>query len=128
MIRSRIIYLLLTLATIIIGLLARRYAAYLPDMVNLGLGDALWAVMMYWIIGFIFPHYTIKKRAMISISICFAVECSQLYQADWINSIRSNRFGALVLGRGFLWSDFVAYSIGVGVGSALEYWRQKTKT
>ena len=47
--RSRIIYLLLTLATIIIGLLARRYAAYLPDMVNLGLGDALWAVMMYWI-------------------------------------------------------------------------------
>lgn len=125
--RNRIYYLIFVIITIVIGLFARHYASYLPDIINLGLGDALWALMMYWIIGFLFPQYSIKKVVIISLSICFAVEISQLYQADWINAIRDNRLGALVLGRGFLWSDFVAYLLGVGIGGAIEYFIQSRK-
>jgi len=118
--RNRILYLVLVVITIIVGLLTRRFSAYLPDIINLGLGDALWAVMMYWIMGFVFPRCSIKKLAILSLMICFIVETSQLYQAEWINNLRSNRLGALVLGRGFLWSDFVAYTIGVGACLGIE--------
>lgn len=118
--RNRIIYLLLFILTVVIGLASRKFSAYLPEITNLGLGDALWALMIYWIIGGIFPQYSIQKVAIISLSICFLVEFSQLYQADWINAIRANRFGALVLGRGFLWTDFIAYSIGVFMGISIE--------
>jgi hypothetical protein len=118
--RNRLLYGILIILTIIIGLLSRKMTAYLPDIINLGLGDALWALMIYWIIGFIFPRFSIRKIALISITICFLVEFSQLYQADWINAIRANRFGALVLGRGFLWSDFISYSLGVLLGLGIE--------
>ena len=98
--------------TIIIGLTSRRYAHYLPEFLNLGLGDALWAVMMYWIISFIFPTQSILKTALLCLGICFLVEFSQLLKTDWLIGIRNNRFGKLVLGQGFLWSDLIAYTIG----------------
>ncbi len=45
---------------------------------------------------------------------------SQLYHAEWIDSIRATTLGGLVLGYGFLWSDLVAYTIGVGIGFLFE--------
>jgi hypothetical protein len=119
--RNRILNFVLIISTIIVGLAARRFSDYLPDLINLGLGDALWALMIYWIMGFLFPTFSIQKLALISLILCFLVEFSQLYQADWINAIRNNRFGHLVLGKGFLWTDFIAYTIGVGCGVGLEY-------
>ena len=118
--RNRIHYLLLIVATIIIGLASRHYSQYLPEIVNLGLGDTLWALMMYWIIGFLFPRLSIAKLTSISLSVCFLVEFSQLIQADWLNAIRNNFLGALILGKGFLWSDLIAYSLGVGLGMGIE--------
>lgn len=118
--RNRIIYLLLSILTIAIGLASRKFSTYLPESINLGLGDALWALMIYWIIGGLLPKNSIQKVALISLSICFLVEFSQLYQAGWINAIRANWFGALVLGRGFLWTDFIAYSIGILIGVGIE--------
>ncbi|TLX74568.1 DUF2809 domain-containing protein [Labilibacter sediminis] len=123
--RNRIHYLILIIATITIGLASRLYSKYLPELINLGLGDTLWALMMYWIIGFIFPRVNIVRLTFLSLSVCFLVELSQLIQADWINAIRSNTFGALILGRGFLWSDLVAYSIGVGIGMVIEVYNKK---
>jgi len=43
------------------------------------------------------------------------VEVSQLYRALWIDAVRGTTLGALVLGQGFLWSNFVCYVAGVGV-------------
>ncbi|MCT4645281.1 MAG: DUF2809 domain-containing protein [Carboxylicivirga sp.] len=114
------------ITTIIVGLASRKFAYLLPDFINLGLGDALWALMMYWIIGFIVPRLSIRNLAIATLAICFVVELSQLWQTDWLNAIRNNRFGALVLGRGFLWSDLIAYSLGVGMGVLLEYFFLKS--
>jgi ABC-type phosphate transport system permease subunit len=124
--RNRILYFLLVITTIIVGLASRKFAYLLPDFINLGLGDALWALMMYWIIGFIVPRLSIRNLAIATLAICFVVELSQLWQTDWLNAIRNNRFGALVLGRGFLWSDLIAYSLGVGMGVLLEYFFLKS--
>ena len=124
--RNRILYCLLVITTIIVGLASRKFAYLLPDFINLGLGDALWALMMYWIIGFVVPRLSIRNLAIATLTICFVVELSQLWQADWLNAIRNNRFGALVLGRGFLWSDLIAYSLGVGMAVLLEYFFLKS--
>ena len=52
---------------------------------------------------------------------CYGIEVSQLYHAEWIDSIRATTLGGLVLGYGFLWNDLVAYIIGVGVGMFCEF-------
>ncbi len=66
----------------------------------------------------------IDKKAiqilLISLLICYTIEFSQLYQADWINEIRKTLFGRYVLGQGFLWSDILAYTFGVFAAFAVE--------
>lgn len=118
--RNHILYFSLISITIATGLASRRYAYLLPDFINLGLGDALWALMIYWMLGFLFVKNTIRNTFLACIAICFLVECSQLIQTDWIIAIRKNKFGVLVLGQGFLWTDFVAYTLGAFFGVLVE--------
>jgi len=49
------------------------------------------------------------------------VELSQLYQGDWINGVRGTLPGRLILGQGFLWSDLIAYAVGIGTAICLEW-------
>jgi len=123
--KERIFYLILAFLTIVIGLGSRMCSPYLPYIINLGLGDALWAMMLYWLLRAVWLEMPIIQMAILTYLICCLVEGSQLYQADWINTIRSYRLGRLVLGYGFLWSDFLAYAIGVGASAGLEYRTKK---
>lgn len=84
-------------------------------MVPLIVGDLLYAVMMFLNIRFLFPRLSYRNTAMISLSICYLIEFFQLYNAPWIEQIRNTTLGALVLGRGFLWSDMAAYTIGTAI-------------
>lgn len=125
--RNRLHYFSLIVLTIIIGLASRHFSNYLPEIINLGLGDALWALMMYWMLAFVFPAASIRNLTAMALTVCFLVEISQLIQVDWLNTLRSNRFAALVLGQGFLWSDLLAYTIGVVSGMAIELNLMKRK-
>jgi hypothetical protein len=109
-IRIRLIYALFVLIVIALGLLSRKIA-----MIPLLVGDVLYAVMMFLIICFLFLRLSFKNIALISLSICYLIEFGQLYTAPWIDRIRDTTFGALVLGRGFLWSDLVAYTLGTAI-------------
>ena len=102
-----------------LGLSSRKFAFALPALLNDYLGDALWALMIFIGFGFLFPKIEMKKLAFVSLMFCYGIEVSQLYHAEWIDSIRATTLGGLVLGYGFLWSDLVAYTIGVGVGFLL---------
>lgn len=124
--RNRLIYLLLVASTIMLGLLSRKFGYYLPEYLNAYLGDALWALMIFLVSGFIFPKQNSFRIAFISIIFCFMIEISQLYHAPWIDSIRANRLGGLILGFGFLWTDLVAYNMGVAFGTLLELLLHKT--
>lgn len=104
----RLKYMALILLTIALGLLSRKI-----HIVPLSVGDGLYGVMIYFIIRFISNSELKLSDVIISIIICVSIELSQLYQADWINSVRSTLPGRLILGRGFLWSDVVAYIIGI---------------
>ncbi|KZD33461.1 putative membrane protein [Bacillus cereus] len=119
--RNRLLYAVFTIVVIILGLSSRKFAFALPDLLNDYLGDALWALMIFVGFGFLFPKIETKKLAFISLIFCYGIEISQLYHAEWIDSIRATTLGGLVLGYGFLWSDLVAYTIGVGVGMLGEF-------
>ncbi|HDR8183942.1 TPA: DUF2809 domain-containing protein [Bacillus thuringiensis] len=119
--RNRLLYALFTIVIIILGLCSRKLAFALPHLLNEYLGDALWALMIFTVFGFLFPKIETKKVAFISFLFCYGIELSQLYHAEWIDSIRATTLGGLVLGFGFLWSDLVAYTIGVGIGMFCEF-------
>ncbi|PEM32847.1 hypothetical protein CN558_12215 [Bacillus wiedmannii] len=123
--RNRLLYALFTIVIIILGLSSRKLAFALPHLLNAYLGDALWALMIFIGFGFLFPKIDTKKVAFISLLFCYGIEVSQLYHAEWIDSIRTTTLGGLVLGYGFLWSDLVAYTIGVGIGMFCEFMLQK---
>ncbi|PGK38544.1 hypothetical protein CN907_14615 [Bacillus anthracis] len=118
--RNRLLYALFTIVVIILGICSRKFAFVLPHLLNAYLGDALWAIMIFTGFGFLFPKIETKKLAFISLMFCYGIEVSQLYHAEWIDNIRATTLGGLVLGYGFLWSDLVAYTIGVGIGMFCE--------
>ncbi|MDQ4480941.1 ribosomal maturation YjgA family protein [Bacillus cereus] len=119
--RNRLLYATFTIIVIILGLSSRKFAFALPELLNDYLGDALWALMIFIGFGFLFPKIETKKLAFISLIFCYGIEMSQLYHAEWIDNIRATTLGGLVLGYGFLWSDLVAYTIGVGGGFLFEF-------
>ena len=121
--RNRVVYALFTIVIIILGLSSRKFSFALPHLLNDYLGDALWALMIFTGFGFLFPKTETKKLAFISLMFCYGIEASQLYHAEWIDSMRAT---TLADGLGFFGSDLVAYTIGVGVGVLCEVIFRKT--
>jgi hypothetical protein len=111
--RSRFIYSGLATGTVILGLASRRFRSELPWIIAEYAGDTLWAAMVYLIAATIWNRASPVLLAVGSVSFSFAIEFSQLYQAEWINSLRATRLGGLVLGYGFLWTDLLCYAAGV---------------
>lgn len=112
---SRIRYFILVVLTILMGLLSRHYSA-----IPLFIGDVLWALMVYFIMRFIFVKPGIKPAVICSLLFCYAIEFSQLYKAPWIDSLRNTLFGKLVLGNTFLWGDLLSYTIGITIGILID--------
>lgn len=74
--------------------------------------------MVFFLASALLPRLALRRRVALALAYCVATELSQLYHAPWIDDLRATRLGGLVLGFGFLWSDLVAYTIGV-LGAAL---------
>ncbi|WP_246120519.1 DUF2809 domain-containing protein [Cohnella terricola] len=113
--RARILYFSGVVVLIALGLSSRAYSNELPAFVASHAGDALWAGMIYFGVRALFVRKTRLWAFGVGIAFCFAIEISQLYQADWINRIRATALGALVLGKGFLTVDLIRYFIGAMV-------------
>jgi len=118
--RSRVTYFIMILIVIGLGLASRRYSEVLPDFISRYAGDTLWALMVFLVIGFLFPSLSTWKVAAIALLFSLLIETSQLYHAPWLEEIRRYRLAALILGRSFLWSDLVCYSVEVTLGILLE--------
>ena len=126
--RNRLIYGTMIALVILAGLMSRTIDGHLPNWVNAVLGDALWAVMIYLMTAFLLKNWHVWKVAIVSLGFCYAIELSQLYQADWILALRSTTLGGLMLGHAFLWSDILAYTIGVCLAAICEKTCFGTKT
>jgi hypothetical protein len=119
--RNRIFLSIALAVTIALGLAPRKWPVLFPALLGKYPGDALWALMVYWIIAWLTPNAPIKKVAVLALLISYADEFTQLYQAPWINAIRSTTLGHLILGSTFSWLDMLAYTIGVAIGATTEY-------
>lgn len=97
------------LVVILLGLLSRRL-----DFLPLATGDALWAIAVYLGWGLVFPKLPLIKLSLLALTTSYLVEFSQLITWDWLVAIRSTSLGHLFLGQGFLASDLLAYTLGVG--------------
>lgn len=123
--RNRIHYLFFIILTIGVGLFSR--SRFIPDLIYPYLGDLLYCLMYYFIMGFLFPKMKAVNVLLYCIAICFVIEISQLIKVDWLNEIRSTTLGKLTLGSGFLWSDLVSYSLGGLLGFGFENYILKNK-
>lgn len=121
--KFRMLYALMVFAFTIAGYCSRLYADKYPAYISEHLGDALWAGMVYLIFRTLWPEKSLFFALIMSLSFCFIIEISQIYQANWINHIRSTTLGALVLGRSFIFIDFIRYTAGVFIAFLIDrYW------
>ncbi|WP_404330387.1 DUF2809 domain-containing protein [Mesobacillus maritimus] len=118
--KGRIFYFAAVVLSILLGLASRRYGEFLPVFVADNAGDMLWAMMVYFGLRFLLVHKRPTHSIWLSIIFCYGIELSQLYQAEWINFIRSTALGALVLGKGFLMVDLVRYTVGIIIATLLD--------
>lgn len=114
------VYALMVFIFIIAGFCSRLYADKYPAFISDHLGDALWAGMVFFIFRTLWPEKSLFSALIVSLSFCFIIEVSQIYQGDWINQVRSTTLGALVLGRSFIFIDLIRYTAGVLVAFLID--------
>jgi hypothetical protein len=122
--RDPLIQIALIVLAAVLGMCSRRYAHMLPWFIAAYAGDTFWAMAAFFGFGLFLPCTSSRTIALLAMIVSVAVELSQLYHAQWIDSIRQTTVGGLILGFGFLWSDLACYAAGVGFGVCVEMaWR-----
>ena len=114
-------YAIAIVGVIGMGLLWRSGWVPLPRSVSKYGGDALWALMVFFGLGFVFVRGSTLRVGVCAVCFAWSVEFLQLYHAPWIDRIRSARLGHLVLGSVFNGPDLMAYVVGIGVGVVVEW-------
>lgn len=118
--RSRRTYLIAFAAVFLLGLPTRLVPQLVPAFCVNYAGDAVWAMAIFIGLGLLFPRATTRRLFFTALLITYAIEFSELYQADWINQLRSIKVIGLILGYTFLPTDLVAYAVGISAGAVLD--------
>lgn len=119
--RSRLLYGLLTIGTLLVGLASRHFSDGLP-LIRAYAGDVLWALMVFFGFAAVVNRWSAKNVALLTLLVAFGIEISQLYHAPWIDRLRATRLGGLILGFSFVGSDLICYSVGVVLGFCIDRW------
>ena len=119
-VRSRLLYTLLVGLTIILGLASRKFSFLLPAWLAKNAGDVLYAVMAFWLVGFLLPRLSTLRAALAAGLFCLGIELLKFVQSAWLVVARHSRAGALVFGSGFHWSNLVCYTLGVAAAAIAE--------
>ena len=117
--RRRIRSAVLAITTIIVGLVVHRAGLGLDRVVRDMLGDALWAMMIFYGLGVLLPRARLRTRTASALAICFGVEASQLFHSPRLDALRATLPGHLILGSGFDPRDFLSYSLGVAAAAVV---------
>lgn len=113
--KPRFVYFILALLTIVLGIASRKMVC-----IPLFVGDILYAVMVYFGFRWLFLKSKILWQIGLPLLFCFAIENQQLSTAKTLVAIRETTLGHYVLGQGFLWSDLLYYTIGIGLAYAVD--------
>ena len=108
------------LLIVILGLGSRMEPMRSIPILGTYFGDAAWAAAAYASIRFLFPKASIGVVLAGAIGLSFLVECSQLWHPAWLEELRTHRIVRLLIGTGFVWFDFIAYTIGSLLTAGIE--------
>jgi len=110
-------WILLSLLILVsIGLYSKFYSGPAAYWVNYSLGGVFYEI--FWCL-LIVLFFDAGKPWVIAISVLFItclLEILQLWHPPFLELIRSNFIGRVLLGTTFTWSDFPYYFIGCGIG------------
>lgn len=120
--RPRFVYFILALLTIVLGIASRKIVG-----IPLFVGDILYAVLVYFGFRWLFLKSKILWQIGLPLLFCFAIETQQLSTAAKLVAIRETTLGHYVLGQGFLWSDLLCYSMGIGLAYVVDQFWLKQK-
>jgi hypothetical protein len=118
--RKRLFLILLLL--IPIGLSTKFYQGPFEQWVHLYAGDIFYPMFWYFLVRFVWPRFPYVWCAVSVFGFCALVEVSQLWRPAFLQTLRRTFLGAVVLGSGFDWPDFVYYAIGIGLAVGIDLW------
>jgi len=113
---TRFFYFVITVLVVFLGIASRKV-----NGIPLLIGDFLYAVMVYFGFRMLLLNSSAVPKILLPLVLCYVIEVQQLYDATWIVSIRNTTIGHYVLGQGFLWSDLVAYTFGIGIAFVIDH-------
>ncbi len=114
-------YLLIMVGITVLGLPARTIQDQLPSWYVQYFGDYLWAMLLFFGFVLILQNMSTFKVAIATLLFTYGIEISELFHPPWLDYLRSIKLFALVLGYTFLWTDIVAYTLGISTGALIEY-------
>jgi len=117
--RNLLVYIPIIAIIIALGLPARLAPQYLPGWYVTYAGDFLWAMLVFFLYALLFRLST-KFCFCIALLTAYLIEISQLFYPAWLDYLRSIRLLSFVLGFGFLWSDLIAYTLGVSLAAGID--------
>ena len=93
----RLSFVALALGTIALGLTVHLGGIVETPWRRDVIGDALWAVMLFWWLGALAPTTALSVRALAALAGCFAVEASQLLHTPALDAVRRTAPGHLLM-------------------------------
>ena len=118
--RNLLVYLPLIGVIIVLGLPARLVPHFLPNWYVTYAGDFLWAMLVFFLYALLF-RFSTKTCIVVALLTAYLIELSQLFHPVWLDSLRSIRLFGFILGFGFLWSDLVAYTLGISLAAGIDW-------
>ena len=120
-------YVALGVVTLASGLLMRFATLGLPWFVVKYGGSTMWALMVYWVLAFLWPQVRPQWLALAAGVIATLVELQRLYHSPGLDAARHSLVGILLLGNFFSVRDIVAYWVAIAVGALLDgLWVRRT--
>jgi hypothetical protein len=120
-------YVALGVVTLGSGLLVRFASLGLPWFVVKYGGSMMWALMVYWVLAFLWPQTRPGWLALAAGVIAVLVELQRLYHSPGLDAFRHSLAGILLLGNFFSVRDIVAYWVAIGVGALVDgLWVRRT--
>ena len=108
------------LLVILLGLGSRSGHEVIPVWLAENAGDALWTVAAYLGFALLFRGRSAGVLLVLALATSFAVELSQLIEAQWLEDLRSTTPGRLLLGQGWQWMDLPRYAAGAVLAYTLD--------
>lgn len=118
--QQRLKYVGLSVVTLFVGLTVRFAPLGLAWFVVKYGGSTMWALMVYWVLAFIWPRSRVGWLALAAGVIATLVELQRLYHSPGLDAFRHSLAGILLLGNLFSVRDIVAYWLAIAVGAVLD--------